>query len=144
VHARACRILGAEADDVVQEVFVRLLGAEPRAEAVASFVYKTSNHLCIDRLRHTARRERPDWRHEAGRPFAPGESIEALLGDKQLCRHFLQTAPKTVTETAMLYYFDEMTQAEVAEQLGISRKTVLERLDKFHEHARDKVRAWKI
>jgi RNA polymerase sigma-70 factor (ECF subfamily) len=143
VHARARRIVGADADDIVQELFARLLRSSPRQSAIASFIYSTSSNLCIDRLRHRARRERPDWLREVARTFDAATDLDRQLTDRQLCRHLIARAPTAMQETTVLYYFDEMTQAEIAERLGVSRKTVVERIARFHDYAREQMRTWK-
>ncbi len=43
---------------------------------------------------------------------------------------------------AVLVYLDELTEEQAADTLGISRKTVGERLKRFREHARKRIGRW--
>ena len=55
---------------------------------------------------------------------------------RELVRVLLGAAPEEAQEAAVLYYVDEMTQAEIAQQLGRSLPTVRKRLREFLACAR--------
>ena len=156
IHRRCWRLLGseAEADDALQEVFVRVMrygdgfaGAEP-----LPWLYRIADRHCFDRLARRRRREQPDADEriierleraqaaasEGGAGDGPGGggggggSSEAM----QVVGRALAACREAVQEVAVLYYVDEMTQDEVASAVGVSRKTVRERLAAFLANAR--------
>jgi RNA polymerase sigma-70 factor (ECF subfamily) len=143
VHARARRILGDEADDAVQEVFMRLLERRPEVERLAPWIYVTSTNICIERLRHRARRNK-DWERAVAREIESGavRSADELLSDRELCRRLLARVDERTQQVVLLVLFDEMSQGEAAEVLGLSRKTVGERLERFRERAAKMVKRW--
>jgi RNA polymerase sigma factor (sigma-70 family) len=55
VHARARRLVGPEADDVVQEVFLKLVRTEPTADVLPKWLYAAATNACLDRLRKSTR-----------------------------------------------------------------------------------------
>lgn len=142
VHARARRIVGADADDVVQEVFLRLLRHRPEVQEMMAWMYTTATHVALDRLRFLARRNAA-WRtavaeHQEQAP----RSTEEVLASRDLCRRVLVHTDRRTQEVVVLVVFDEMTQEQAADTLGISRKTVNERLKRFRAQAEKQVRRW--
>jgi RNA polymerase sigma-70 factor (ECF subfamily) len=136
VYRRCLRLLRdpEAAADATQEVFVRLVrnmeALEDRA-TVLPWIYRVATNHCLNLRR-------------AGRWTAEGpvdlELVEEAARDTFPDRHLAQ---------AVLSRFDPMTQAiavailvdgmeheETAEALGISRRTVRRKLDRFLENAR--------
>jgi RNA polymerase sigma-70 factor, ECF subfamily len=144
VHARARRIVGDEAEDLVQEVFIKLMHVQPQPEKIVAWLYATSTNLCLDRLRHHRRRH-AEWQRQVGEHVdsAKDRDLESLLTDQQLCGRLLSHLDRKTQEVLVYTIFDEMTQQETAELLGISRKTVGERLNRFQQVAKKLVERWK-
>lgn len=136
VHRRCVRLLQseAEADDALHDVFLRawryahtLQGEEP-----LPWLYRIADRHCVDLLRRRARQ-------------VPTEDVKASLPEEaaaadpseqlHLFGQVLAACKERVRDTAVLYYLDELTQDEVAESLGCSRKTVKERLAQFKDVA---------
>jgi RNA polymerase sigma-70 factor (ECF subfamily) len=141
VHRRAKRLLGseAEADDALQEVFMRVqrYADSFRGEAPLAWLYRITDRHCFDVIR---RRKRV-----AG----AGESASALDAREQtadpgsaepdrarLAVQVLGSVNAGTREVAVLYFVDELTQEEVAKEVGVSRKTVKKRLANFLRTAR--------
>jgi len=132
VFRRARRILGSafDADEVVQEIFVALLDRPERLEGEPSGVgwfYVTTTNRCLNRLRDRGNRDRLLLHHAAEPASAPpgGDDLLAL-------REALARLPEELARVAVYYYGDEMTQQEISELLGCSRRHVgnlLERLE---------------
>jgi RNA polymerase sigma-70 factor (ECF subfamily) len=138
-HARIRRyILGIvhdpdEADDLTQDVFLqvhRRLGSLQDPDAVTSWMYRIATHLCYDRFRQRSRRPRPhslDPTEPAGaRPVAGGED-EPTLGrvieqaEMSGCvRSYLERLPDDYRNAILLHDLEGVTNAEIAEMLGIS------------------------
>jgi RNA polymerase sigma-70 factor (ECF subfamily) len=140
VRRRARSILGDdhEAQDAMQEVFVRVIAAmaEFRGQSQPStWLYRITTNLCLNRIRDSRRRrDRLTEAAEHGRdPLAPSASPPPEA------RTALQTVLRLVSEdlaqVAVFYYVDDMDQAEIATVLGVSRRTIGYRLDRFREQA---------
>ena len=147
IHRRCWRLLGseAEADDALQEVFVRVMryGDGMPGTSPLPWLYRVADRHCFDRLRRRKRREQPG---DAERVVAALERAQADSDGRyggeggetlQTVARVLAACREAVQETAVLYYVDEMTQDEVASAVGVSRKTVRERLASFLETARE-------
>lgn len=134
VFRRARRLLGSEADaqDVVSDVFTSLYERPEQyagRSALSTFLYSMTTHVCLNRIRSQRRRARllENGHHAtsaASHPAAPDRAAQL--------RELLQRMPDPLGQVAVYYYLDELTQAEVAELLGCSRRHVgdlLVRLD---------------
>jgi RNA polymerase sigma factor (sigma-70 family) len=139
VRRRARGILGddLEAQDAVQEVFVRVLrsAGEFRGQSQPStWLYRIATNLCLNRVRDGRRRREHLDRfgeevHHATPAAAPSADTRATL------RRVLAEVPQELAEIAIYYWVDEMDQAEIAEILGLSRRTVGNRLERFRAEA---------
>lgn len=129
------------AQDAVQEVFVRALrgAAAFRGDAnPRTWLCRIADHLCIDLLRRRARSPVAD---EPPLEDTPANSIEAIVGDDDrdsllAVRQLLAGLDEDTLRLAVLYYVDELTQEELAQELGLSRRTIGKRLQSLLEHAR--------
>ena len=141
VYAR-CRYLLREdeaARDAAQDVFVRALrsGEELRASdsPIAFLLRMTTNH-CLNLLRAS----RAAWREEVAR-VARERTERAIEPDaRELVRALLGAAGAEEQEVAVLYFVDELTQAEIAAATGRSLPTVRKRLRDFLAAARGALR----
>jgi RNA polymerase sigma factor (sigma-70 family) len=139
VRRRARGILGddLEAQDAVQEVFVRVLrsaGEFRRQSQPSTWLYRIATNLCLNRVRDGRRRREHLDRfgeelHHAPTPSGPSPDNRATL------RRVLAQVPQELAEIAVYYWVDEMDQAEIAEILGLSRRTVGNRLERFRAEA---------
>ncbi len=143
VHRRCLRILGsaAEADDAVQEVFIRVIkyGANRRVDSPLPWLYSIASRVCFD---HLDRRRRYPGPNEVDRAMAAEQASagrHVTPEDIRAIAQVLEACDDTVREVAVLYHFDQLTQEEVAAHVGVSRKTVKLRLAKFMAAARKKL-----
>ncbi len=139
VLARCRRVLGdgAVAEDAMQEVFVRALRnadaiPAPDAEALA-WLYRVGTNVCLDALR--ANKVRAAVPAEDLQPAAPPDAASDLER-REVCLRALAGQPESLTAPAVLYYLDEVEQGRIAEILGVTRRTVLNRLAEFLRRAR--------
>lgn len=136
VHRRCVRLLQseAEADDALHEVFLRawryahtLQGEQP-----LPWLYRIADRHCADLLRRRGRHvssEEVELR-------LPEEATASNASEQMhLFGQVLAACKERVRDAAVLYYLDELTQDEVAQSLGCSRKTVKERLAQFKDVA---------
>jgi RNA polymerase sigma factor (sigma-70 family) len=141
-HAAAvlarCRYLLREeepARDAAQDVFVSALRALPELEAAASptaFLLRAATNHCLNVLRAS----RAAWRDEVAR-LAGARRERGIEPDaRELVRALLGVASPESQEIAVLYFVDELTQAEIAAETGRSLPTVRKRLREFLAAAR--------
>jgi RNA polymerase sigma-70 factor, ECF subfamily len=142
VFRRCVMYLGdpTAAQDAVQEVFERALRAAAgfRGESnPRTWLCRIADHLCVDILR---RRQRNPVANESS-DEAMELAIGAAVGDDDFealatVRHLLENLDPDSARLAVLYYVDELTQDELAEELGLSRRTVGKRLQHMLARAR--------
>lgn len=122
-----------EAQDVAQETLVRFWRAGvPTGDVrrVTAWLYRTSTHLAVDRLRRRSTQAPED----AAPPVeAPG--LEAGAASRQLLSRLAAEVPADELEAAVLDRLDGLTQPEAAEVLGVSERTVRRLLSRFDARA---------
>lgn len=140
------RMLGArqEAEDVVQLAFLRVWQGAARWEPQAKFstwLYRVLHNLCMDRFR--ARGARPDLDHEALDDNLPDETpgneerLQGLQRDERV-RAALAALPERQRAAIVLCYYEERSQAQAAELLGVSEGA----LESLLSRARAGLRKW--
>jgi RNA polymerase sigma-70 factor (sigma-E family) len=109
-----------EADDIVQDAFVRLhrTPRPPAPEQTLAYLRRTVTNLVFDRHRRTvaARRLRPERTLTA--PSAESGAVDADRSDRIAAA--ITDLPDRQRECVALHYFAGLTEAEVASTLGIS------------------------
>lgn len=125
VLRRAERMLGtrAEAEDVLHDLFVRLHERPAELERMsepAAFIYGATTHACLNRLRDGRTRARllAERGHDGRMSAQPEGEVRVLLHEA------LTKLPEDLQAIAIYYYLDRMTQEEIAEIVGCSRRTV--------------------
>ena len=121
----------AEAEDVVQSTFERLLKRQPRFESrehEKAWLIKTAIRICIDEARKAAKHANVPLREEITAAYSE-ESFELLDTIRQL--------PEQDRDVVYLYYYEEYTTREIAKILGEREGTIRSRLSR----ARQKLRA---
>ena len=125
-----------DAEDVVQEVFVRAYrDRAPRksVDRVAAYLYRMVANACSDHLRLRERRSRElplgevvSLEANLQKRCVPSEVIAAT---EELLRieRFLGRLPNRQAEVIRLYAFDELSFAEIAQVIGRSPATVKSR-----------------
>jgi len=127
---------GAEAEDVLQEVFELVLrsGHTFRGESkVTTWLYKLTTRHCLTRLRNSRRRDvlfethgPPAWAQPMRQSDA--ESITFL---NQLWR----TVDPDLAEIGIYYHVDGMRQSDIGALLGVTGRTISNRLATLAEQA---------
>jgi RNA polymerase sigma-70 factor (ECF subfamily) len=125
VLAMARRITGnaAEAEDVAQDAFLRVWQKAPdwhEGDArFSTWLYRVVVNLCVDR-----RRRKPMAPIEAaGDPEDPTPSAESQMADGQRDRRVKDAVaglPERQRTALVLTYYEEMSNAAVAEVMGVS------------------------
>jgi RNA polymerase sigma-70 factor (ECF subfamily) len=144
VFRRARAILGEAdaANDIVQEVFLRVVSARDEFAAVLSpvdWLYRVTTNLCLKRIRDRASRERI-LRTSSPAPASPAPERAADV--TLTVRAMLRSVPESLQEIAIYYFVDQMSQDEIAELIGIPRRTVSYRLAQFRTAALSGAYPW--
>lgn len=123
----------ADADDIVQEAFCRLLRAGPEAgeEEWRRYLYRIASNLMVDRWR-SRKREQEDERAQTF--AAPPQS--GRDDDEDVARTF---AKLTSRERALLWlaYVEEESHEEIAASLGLGRRSIKVLLFRARRRLRD-------
>jgi RNA polymerase sigma factor (sigma-70 family) len=139
VLRRARALLGSEEDarEMVHEIFVGLLEAPDQYQgrsAFATWLYSATTHRCLNRIR-----DHKNQQKLLRERVAPAESPETPAAiDTAALRRLLAALPDELSAVAVYHYMDEMTQQEIADALGRSRRHVANLLQRLTEL----VRAW--
>jgi RNA polymerase sigma-70 factor, ECF subfamily len=152
IHTYASRLLGNndDADDITQEVFIRVHGhlAELRDPArLKSWLYRIATNLCMDQLRRRSRTRRifgiavplggesDDGEHMASREVAnPGSTspIDQVAERDHIARALHEMPPKYAV-CLMLHSAQGLSYREIAEILGISPGAAAVRLTRARD-----------
>jgi RNA polymerase sigma-70 factor (ECF subfamily) len=143
----AYRFLGEhhEAEDVVQEAFLKILDAAPRYRPTASFrtyLYYVVSRLCFDR----SKKRRPHYTDEPPDVADPGPNFaELALGRERhlAVRGALDALPPNQRMAMVLRYYEELGYAEIAQALATTEKAVERLLARGREGLRGLLAEWK-
>jgi RNA polymerase sigma-70 factor (ECF subfamily) len=133
-----CRRLlrdAASAEDATQETFIRVmrhLKTAPSDAEALRWIRRISTNYCLNVVRDQSRRAES----MADVPEVEGEHPESWMLDRDLAVRLLMRAPNRLRSPAMLHYVYGMEQEQIALMLGISRRTVINRLRCFAWRAR--------
>jgi RNA polymerase sigma-70 factor (ECF subfamily) len=133
----------ADADDIVQEAFLRLLRADlgPTEEDRRRYLYRVASNLVVDRWRSRKRRDQHEEQSVsaavAGGGLASGSSADA---DQDVARTF---AELTSRERALLWlaYVEGESHEEIAASLGLGRRSIKVLLFRARRRLRDLLKA---
>lgn len=142
IHRRCRRILRDDeaASDAVQEVFARAIRHWASWDGTASrltWLSRIATNHCLNELRNRQGRrskldQRKGERPGAGSGPAGPQQLELL----DLVQVVMDDMQPELRQLAVLYYFEDMTQREIAAEVGLSVPTVRKRLRQFLHQAR--------
>jgi RNA polymerase sigma-70 factor, ECF subfamily len=141
IYSRCRRLLkdDALAEDATQEVFVRVrrhIESAPDDATALAWIYRISTNYCLNQIRDRSRQAEPTAPEELPEGGDQNPSPEIGLLDKDTAMKLIRRAPEKLQEVAVLYYVDGLEQEQVATTLGISRRTVINRLQEFVERSK--------
>jgi RNA polymerase sigma-70 factor (ECF subfamily) len=130
-RARVLVARDADAWDVVQEVFERMLthGAAFRGESrPMTWVYRVTTNVALNQIRSRKLRE-PLLTVVPAEPSTGVDQVES----RQLLSKWLGHLDDREIEVATLLFVDGLTQQEVADMLGLSRKTIVREVEELRQ-----------
>ncbi len=143
VYRRCLKLLRdpEAAKDATQDVFMKLVRDMSRLEdreTVLPWIYRVATNHCLN-LRRNA--------HSRGEDHA-SDDLEVAAGsgadsypDRALAQQLLSRFDEGTQAVAVGVLVDGMEQEELARALGVSRRTIARRLERFLERARKLVRS---
>ncbi|HET9753847.1 MAG TPA: sigma-70 family RNA polymerase sigma factor [Myxococcales bacterium] len=138
IYWRCLRMLGDEAaaEDVTQETFVRVLRhleKAPDSEEALRWIWRIATNHCLNEVRN--RRRRPEPTDEL--PDLPaGVPFDEALADRDLVARIIGRVGDKLRAVAWVHYVDGLDHVAAARMLGVSRRTVANRLADFNDKAR--------
>lgn len=126
-------------DDVVQEVYLRLLRYD-RTEAIEqpqAYMFKMAANIAIEfasRSRTGGVRDMA-WLEEYAPDEATEEELRRLENEEEVSRALLVLRPRQ-REILKLQFFEGLTHAQTAERLGVSERVVKRTLAKTYRRLR--------
>ena len=128
----------ADADDAVQEVFLRLWRQKAPFESeehLRRWLLRVTVNWCRDQLRSPWRCRRVDWDSLENQPAfetpEQGELYEAVM-----------SLPEKYRTVLDLFYYEELSVREIGEVLGLSQSAVTTRLSRARKLLRERWEAW--
>lgn len=137
----------ATADDLVQQTFLAALEHPPTEQgATRGWLARVMRNIAIDRSRRRLRRQmREEWvAEQAGtaqsdnKDLLPVE-IQARVELQELLASAVKDLPDPYRTTTVLYYFDDLTSAQIAKKLKLNPSTVRNQLRRAREQIRVKL-----
>lgn len=118
---------GSSAEDVVQDLFVKLLaqagdGGIDAPPSPAAWLHKCLRNACLDERRGTRRRQQRERRVAGERPDWFEPRPDALI-DARLAQDALQSLPDPSRQVIALRIWSGLTLAEVADVMSVSVST---------------------
>ena len=141
LYRAALAVLGDahEAEDAVQDTFLRALQAWPKfrgESTVETWLVRIAINVCKNQLKSPWRTRR-----------APAEALEGLRTespepeDDTLVKA-VQALPPKYREVVILYYYQEWRAWEIAQRLHIPVSTVTVRLSRARGMLKEKLKGW--
>lgn len=124
-----------DAEDVVQGLFVDMLSKGKQPEDLP-YLYRAVTNRCINFLKYRENRRRLLERNdESLRGTVRTRCDDTVIGVDLLTK-LMDRLDKKSLEILIYRYFDDMSQEEIADLIGTSRKTVGKRIGKIKEQVR--------
>jgi len=126
------RVGDAWADDLFQESWLRVSRSRQRFDPrrrFSTWLFQIANNLCRDRWRREAveRRTLEGVRREAREAPLEADAAGALSLRQEMATR-IAALPERLREVLVLRYYQELSEKEAAQVLGIPRGTVKSRL----------------
>lgn len=137
--SRLRRRFGDEADDIVQEVYIRITPYSRRGVILhpKALLVRIAMNLVADRHRRAQQRDR----HVDHLSQSVGWGVEpASQTDEVMARQLILGLPPALRNVFVLSRFGGLTNGQIGEQLGISPKTVEWRMTRALAHCAAQLR----
>jgi RNA polymerase sigma-70 factor (ECF subfamily) len=131
------------AEDALQDTFLKLMNggsAFRAADHPMRWLYRVADRACFDSLRRNKHARRSDPIDDVELPCHPGTAPELRHAAMQV----LAALEDEDQRIAVMAFVDGMSQQEIADELGYSRTTIVNRVAHIRERAERTTRAPRI
>jgi RNA polymerase sigma-70 factor (ECF subfamily) len=128
----------SDADDLVQEAFVRAYSAAPKFQgksAIYTWLYGIMRNIQLDRWR---RKKREPMLTDFSDFDIEDDSFEEESTRVDVIKQEIKGLDPTASEVIELHYFKEMSVEDIAKKLGLAQGTVKSRLFHARKKLKDK------
>jgi RNA polymerase sigma-70 factor (ECF subfamily) len=132
----------AEAEDAVQEAFLKILRSASGYRPIAAFrtyLHHVLVRVCLD----VRSKKRPDYRRELADVADQSSTPEQLLNEREqsaAVRRALASLPARRRAAIVLRHYEDLSYQEIAQVLGISSKAVDSLLQRARRSLRSKLK----
>ncbi len=126
-----------EAEDVVQDCFVKLISRSIMPENIKAFLYTSVRNACIDRLRRQSPIDTEISPSDLSGTISDDQAQESSFREAELWTA-IELLPERCREIFLMSKRDGMTYREIAEELNLSEKTVEHQISKALKTLRGK------
>ena len=112
-----------EAEDVVQDCFVKLISRSIMPENIKAFLYTSVRNACIDRMRRQSPIDTEISPSDLSGTISDDQAQESSFREAELWTA-IELLPERCREIFLMSKRDGMTYREIAEELNLSEKTV--------------------
>ncbi len=125
------RVGSSVSDDLFQETWIRVVKARDRFDPrrrFSTWLFQIANNLCRDRGRRlVVERRYQQGLVEAERSEPAPRSMSPEFADRRDMMGHLDALPEAMREILILRYYQDLSEREIAEVLGIPKGTVKSR-----------------
>ncbi len=141
VYRRSLNLLGSpsEAEDAVQDIFLKAHHQSPQWDSqklTTAWLYRVTTNHCLNILRNRKRRLR--LLKEKVAPVHPRQALSSAEHITLL--QLLENAEPRQAQAAVYVYIDGMSQAESAQLMEVSVRTIANLLSRFNQWAKEQLR----
>lgn len=146
IFKRCLRLVGnaEDAHELMQETFFQFFSGRDRflgKAAPFTFLYRIATNLSIDKLRRRTTAGPRTSIEDAPEQAVPGQSQEQRAQALEEIKVLTEGLDEETLTIAVMSHVDGLTQEEIAETLGLSRKTIGKKLQRFMDVTRDRAGA---
>jgi RNA polymerase sigma-70 factor (ECF subfamily) len=133
VYRRARELLSDDeaARDATQEVFIRVMragGRVPAEPTPTAWLHSVTTNLCLNQLRDRKRQNAL-----LATKYTPSTGVAPVGESRATVLQILTRVPEELQDIAVYFFLDELTYDEIGQLIGVSRRTVSNRLAAFRE-----------
>ncbi len=130
-------------EDIVQNIFIKIWSERKELKiktSLRSFLITLVQNMCLDHIRHNKVKSRyASELHETILSLSPEEHMFYSELNKAFDDALSRMNP-TLRETLLLSRHEKLKYSEIAERLGVSRRTVEDRVSKAMKFLRDNLK----
>jgi RNA polymerase sigma-70 factor (ECF subfamily) len=128
-------------DDLVQDAFLRAYQGLTRLQdpnRFGAYLHRIAQNICIDRLRRRGKNPVSLDDVDLMPPAEPGQLADVREERLARLRKLVGQMPEALREAVLMFYFQELSHAEIADQLGVTEAAINQRLHRARQFLRER------